>query len=138
LRANEVQAIEFEVRNDGPESWPSTGRQMVCASYRWKDDAGTIIVYDGERTALSGDIAPGESARIWCVVKAPAVYGHLTLSMTFVQEYHAWFDEKGALPYERRVRWNRRARIPCRESVEVGNEGWTARAVASGGAGRGR
>ena len=34
-------------------------------------------------------------------MKAPRIRGTFTLSLTLVQEYYAWFDEKGAPPVER-------------------------------------
>ena len=101
LRADEVRAIEMTVHNNGPQTWPSTGLQRVCVSYRWRDGSRNIIVYDGERTPLPRDIDPGESLSLWVVVKAPSAAGTFTLSMTLIQEYHAWFDEMGAPPSER-------------------------------------
>jgi len=103
LRPNEVRAIEMIVRNDSNEVWPSTGLQRVCASYRWLDSDRKIIVYDGERTPLPRDIEPGENLRLWVVVKAPPIRGTFTLSLTLLQEYYAWFDERGARAVERSV-----------------------------------
>lgn len=103
LRTNEVRAIEMTVRNDSTVTWPSTGLQRVCVSYHWRDGDRNTLVYDGERTPLPRDIEPGETLRVWVVVKAPSVCGNLTLSLTLVQEYYAWFDEMGAPPAERLV-----------------------------------
>ena len=103
MRANEVRAIEMTIHNDSGEAWPSTGVQRVCVSYRWLDGDRNIIVYDGERTPLPRDGDPGETVRLWVVVKAPPTHGIFTLSLTLVQEYYAWFDEKGAPPVERLV-----------------------------------
>ena len=103
LRANEVRAIEMTVRNDSTETWPSTGLQRVCVSYRWLDGDRNVLVYDGERTPLPRDVDPGETVRLWVVVKSLPTPGTFTLSLTLLQEYYEWFDEMGAPPVERSV-----------------------------------
>ncbi len=103
LQANEVRAVEMRVVNTGAETWPSSGLQRVCVSYRWFASDGTVLVYDGERTPLSRDAVPGEELRLWVIVKAPASCGTLTLVLTLVQEYYAWFDEAGGARSDQRV-----------------------------------
>lgn len=103
LRVCEVRAIEMAVRNDGLQTWPSTGLQRVCVSYHWLDRAGNMLVYDGERTPLPRDFGPGEQMKVWVVVKAPPAPGDCTLVLTLVQDYHAWFDEMGANPIVREI-----------------------------------
>ena len=104
LAAGEVVALEVQLTNAGQQTWPAAGLQRVCFSYRWLDRNDAIVVYDGERTPLVGNVAPGETVRLWAVVKAPHEAGDFVLSLTLLQEYVAWFDERGSAPARLRVR----------------------------------
>lgn len=94
----ETLAVPVRVTNAGTESWSATGTPTgsyrVTFSYHWLDKAGNVVVFDGERTLLPEDVAPGGSADLTARVVAPpqAPPGEYRLVLTLVQEHVDWFD----------------------------------------------
>lgn len=84
--------VELDLGNNGTQSWPCDGKQPVCVSYHWLDDKGEVVEFDGVRSRLPRDIAPGETIRVVAFVRAPQRAGALRLRWTLVQEGVAWFD----------------------------------------------
>jgi hypothetical protein len=84
--------LELDVGNTGTQSWPCDGKQPVCVSYHWLDRSGAMVEFDGVRSRLPRDIAPGETIRVVAFVRAPQRAGAMHLRWTLVQEGVAWFD----------------------------------------------
>lgn len=104
LRLNEVVALEAEITNTSGQTWGSIGQRPVHLSYRWQAPAGGWLEFDGLRTPLPHDIAPGETFRHYLTIKTSSQPGDALLQLTLVQEGVAWFDEQGCPPLEVRVR----------------------------------
>jgi len=84
--------VELEITNSGVQAWPGDGKQPVCISYHWLDEGGAMVEFDGVRSRLPRDVAPGETLRAVCFVRVPQCSGALRLCWTLVQEGVGWFD----------------------------------------------
>jgi Wzt-like putative exopolysaccharide export protein len=85
--------VKLVIANRGSENWPAFGRHAVHVSYHWVACDGRSLVFDGLRTSLPHDLAPGQSVTLRCFFRAPDVPGRAKLVWTLVQEEVAWFDE---------------------------------------------
>jgi hypothetical protein len=86
--------VRLTVANLGAERWPAFGRRPVRVAYHWLGDDETIIEYDGIRSVLPRDVAPGESLAVDCFLRAPEHAGERVLVWTLLQEEVVWFDER--------------------------------------------
>lgn len=101
MQAGESYNVTLALKNPTSETWPAgTGAVTVNIAYHWMTADGTKpVVFEGLRTQLPHDIAPGESITLNnVVVLAPPNPGAYRLQMTLVQETIAWFEWQGAKP----------------------------------------
>ena len=101
-RAGARTAARAEVENAGAATWGAD----ISASYHWLDERGNAIIWDGIRTPLTSPVAPGESASLEIVVRAPMPPGSYGFELDLVAEHRAWFAELSGEP-------------PPRDEVEV-------------------
>jgi len=101
--AGNQYAVSVAFRNAGDVVWPARGAAggatgAVDISYHWLPaEGGAPVVWDGTRTSLSHDIAPGEALTLTTVsVTAPPVPGTYRLQLGLVEEEFAWFEQQGA------------------------------------------
>jgi peptidoglycan hydrolase-like amidase len=87
--------IPVTVTNSGTATWTVGGDTPVRLSYHWKDQAGRIVRWDGERSLLASDVAPGASVTIQLGVTAPATAGTYVLVIDLVREGVGWFADFG-------------------------------------------
>jgi hypothetical protein len=93
------------LRNGSSITWPThrTGpgpAHDVAVSYHWFGESGGAV-WDGERTSLPGDVAPGETVTIDDVfITAPREPGAYRLQLTLVRERVGWFEQNGANPVD--------------------------------------
>lgn len=100
-------SLEVRLTNTGTLTWPATGATPVRLAYHWLDSAGRVLVWDGQRTVLPRDIAPGESVTVTLAYTPPATLGAHTLRLDLVREGVSWFSGLG---------------IPTRDvAISVGN-----------------
>ncbi|HUP27246.1 MAG TPA: O-antigen ligase family protein [Chloroflexia bacterium] len=102
LSAGEVVTVPVTLRNEGPMVWQAERVPAVDLSYHWKNagegpDAQYYAVFEGERTRLPADVAPGGTVSVEAIVRAPAKPGNYLLEWDLVQERVAWFYEKSKL-----------------------------------------
>ncbi len=102
--------IEVRVRNTGLATWRAAGPNPVRLGYHWFDMSSNAIVWDGVRTALRRDIAPGEEVTLVVDMRAPSAEGAYALAWDMVQEGKAWFS---------------RAAVPMKEDLVVVQRGVT-------------
>jgi hypothetical protein len=98
ININETIKLPIRVKNVSNFDWSSKEINPINFSYHWIDTEGKVIVYDGERTLLPEYLAPQKSTQLNAVIKSPSYPGNYNLILTMVQEYTAWFDDKGAQP----------------------------------------
>jgi hypothetical protein len=91
------------LRNTGDQAWPAS---IVNLSYHWyrveaDGQRRQVDAWDGLRTPLPHDIAPGQTltADDVCVL-APSEPGSYVLQLTLVHENVTWFESKGAKTVE--------------------------------------
>lgn len=83
------------VTNTGTVPWSSSGASPVNLSYHWHDQRGNTVRWDGERTPLAGDVAPGASTTLQMKLTAPATEGTYRLTIDMVREGVGWFGSFG-------------------------------------------
>ena len=96
-------AVPFTVVNQSNFTWSPAGPNPVNLSYHWLDRAGQVLVWEGSRTRLSTEVAPGQSAALQAQVLFPTAQGQYTLRWDLVQEGVTWFSGKGVKPLDQLV-----------------------------------
>ena len=75
IAAGGTFVTKVTLMNAGTDPWITTGPSPVRLSYHWFDGAGTAGVWDGARTPLGGDVAPGAGQEVQASVQAPVSPG---------------------------------------------------------------
>ncbi len=88
-------ALPLTVRNTGTLTWRPTGTNPISLAAHVSDAAGNTVRWDGERTAFTGDVAPGAAVTTTLVVAAPLEPGTYRVRADLVQEGIAWFSGSG-------------------------------------------
>lgn len=93
-----------EVENAGTAPWRSRGPEDgIFLAYHWLDERGNAIVWDGERTALTRVVEPGDRIRQEIAVRGPIPPGRYRLAIDLVEENKFWLAELGNSVLERDV-----------------------------------
>jgi hypothetical protein len=92
VRPGESRAMTFRIVNAGTRTWPASGVNPVRLSYHLYRGSGGIAVWDGERSALPKDVAPGEEVTLSAFLVAPESTGTYIVNYDLVWEGIAWFD----------------------------------------------
>jgi hypothetical protein len=100
FHAGATATAHVTLENEGTATWRTTPTGGVHASYHWLDPLGSPIVWDGTRTVLPRDVAPGERVELQLTVTAPRPPGRYRLALDLVEEHCFWFAEVGASPLE--------------------------------------
>jgi hypothetical protein len=83
--------VAIPLENAGSLPW----RNGIFVSYHWLDERGNPIVWDGLRTAAP-PLAPGETATVDVMLRAPIPPGRYVLAFDVVAERRAWLSELGS------------------------------------------
>jgi SpoIID/LytB domain protein len=92
----EQRTLAVTVTNSGNVPWPATGPNPVNLSYHLFDAANNVLVWDGLRTAIGTDLAPGQSRAINVAYTAPTSIGTYSLAIDAVREGVAWLSGGGS------------------------------------------
>jgi hypothetical protein len=104
VEAGALQRATLEVENAGTATWRTRGAQDgLFVSYHWLDGRGNPIVWDGERTPLVRDVAPGETLRQEIALRGPIPPGRYRLAVDLVEERRFWLAELDNAPLEEDV-----------------------------------
>ncbi len=96
LTAGQRTQVPVRITNLGELPWLAAGPEPVRLSYHWLDAAAANILYfEGDRTALAGDVAPGASQAVQAYVLAPDQPGDYVLGWDLLQDQVAWFSTRG-------------------------------------------
>jgi hypothetical protein len=96
MEAGALATIPVVVHNESVVAWPAAGRNAVALAYHWHDPVKRrLVLFDGIRTPLPGDIEPGGSAVVKATVVAPPIGGQFDLQWDLVQEHVTWFSVQG-------------------------------------------
>jgi hypothetical protein len=86
--------VPVRIENISREPWAASGKKSVALTYRWLAKNGDVVVADGVRTRLPGDVLPGRAVIIPMQVTVPSERQSLQLVISLVQEAVAWFVDK--------------------------------------------
>lgn len=89
--ANSTISVPVTVQNTGDETWNASGPGPVLLTYHWESSGGVILVWEGLRTPLGGDVAPGASRTVAATVAVPAHAGDYQIRFHLVKEGVVWF-----------------------------------------------
>ena len=96
MATGEDTFIDLTVTNTGRVTWQPGAEAPFRASYHWLDGStDRVVQYDGARTELPADIAPGASVTLAMQVRAPEKPGRYRLAWDLVQEQRLWFSTEG-------------------------------------------
>ncbi|MDO8506723.1 MAG: SpoIID/LytB domain-containing protein [Candidatus Limnocylindria bacterium] len=87
--------VDVTVRNAGAAAWTFAGANPITLSYHWTDAAGSVVIWDGERTRLVADLAPNASVTLRARITAPNKAASYTLTLDMVREGVSWFGGLG-------------------------------------------
>src|SRR3954453_22269249 len=104
VQAGAAQQATVELENAGSAAGRTRGpEEGLFLSYHWLDNRGNPIVWDGDRTPLVREVAPGETLRQELVLRGPIPPGGYRLAIDLVEERRFWLAEIGNAPYEEDV-----------------------------------
>ncbi|MEO6062511.1 MAG: O-antigen ligase family protein [Thermoflexales bacterium] len=104
IAAGGVFSLTLDLVNQGIETWPAAGPRAISVSYHWIDGSRTRhAVFDGLRSPLPADLAPGASARLDARIMAPDAPGDYVLQIDLQRLDGAWFTQKGNPMPEQRM-----------------------------------
>lgn len=95
LAMNQQVDVSVTLKNVGSTTWLKGGNNPVNLSYHWFK-GNQVAVWDGLKTALPQDVAPGQSVTLSASLKAPAEAGEYTLKWDLVQDGVTWFSFNSA------------------------------------------
>src|SRR5207247_5292685 len=84
-------------------TWKATGPNPVSMSHHLLAPSSNPVIWDGPRTPLTADIAPGQSATSSISYVAPPTAGTYTLVLDLVREGVSWFQFLGSQPFRQSV-----------------------------------
>ena len=102
MRPGEKQTLTVKVKNVGNAPWPAHGRSgdgfyQVNLGDIWFDNQDKRVEkHPYVRSALPGDVKPGDEVEVPLTITAPSAPGDYTLQIDLVQEMVSWFAEKGS------------------------------------------
>jgi SAM-dependent methyltransferase len=95
-----VLPLRIRVRNEGTHAWSTMGdddgRYSIRLGTHWRGRFGWMLRFDDVRTALTYDLAPGESLEMGINPEAPRKPGRYILEFDMVQEEVRWFADTGS------------------------------------------
>ncbi len=89
--------------NTSTVAWRAGGAHPVRLAYHWSDVAGRTVVWDGARTTLPADLAPGATVTLRALIAPPSVFGAYVLQVDLVREGLFWFSAANVVPLSRTV-----------------------------------
>jgi phosphoglycerol transferase MdoB-like AlkP superfamily enzyme/glycerophosphoryl diester phosphodiesterase len=87
---------EVKVRVENTGTTP-IDRSKVYLSYHWRNEESEIVQWDGFRTELPDNLAPGENVVTTIYVYTPSAPGSYVLELDAVMEDAGWFSLEGKI-----------------------------------------
>lgn len=100
--------LPVTLTNTGLLSWPAGGPNPVHLAAHVYDLVDQLLVWDGERSVLAADVAPGQSVTVPVAVAVPvsATPARYTVRFDLVREGIAWFSTNGVTPAQGSITTN--------------------------------
>src|SRR5260221_12501495 len=100
VEAGTLQHATVEAENAGSAAWRTRGSEEgLFLAFHWLDEGGNAIVWDGTRTPLGREIAPGETLRQSFGLRAPLPPGGHKLAVDLVGGPRVWLTAAGSAAY---------------------------------------
>jgi subtilisin family serine protease len=92
--------LAVTLTNTGLLAWPAGGSAPVHVAAHLLDAFGAMLVWDGERTLLPSDVAPGQSVTVNVAVGVPlgSAFAKYSAMIDLVREGIAWLSGSGVTP----------------------------------------
>src|SRR3989442_1832409 len=104
VEAGTLQQATVEVENAGSATWRTRGvDEGLFLAFHWLDERGNAIVWDGARTPLEREVAPGETLRQTLALRGPIPPGRYRLAPDLVAEHPVWLPVPRNPPYQEGV-----------------------------------
>jgi hypothetical protein len=99
MSTNQMHDVAVAVTNAGRSTWDSNDDPPILLSYHWlrAEDDG-VVAFEGERTPFEQAVAPGQTARVRALVRAPQHPGRYRLEWDLAQENRLWFSTEQDAP----------------------------------------
>jgi len=94
LPAGRIVGTRVLVRNASQGVWRAEGAAAVRLSYHWEATDGGGGIFEGLRTALPRDLAPGEVVDVVMDIETPPRPGRFVLVLDPLRERLAWFADR--------------------------------------------
>ncbi|HUQ41835.1 MAG TPA: SpoIID/LytB domain-containing protein [Candidatus Limnocylindrales bacterium] len=91
-RPGDAATIAVTIRNLSDQTWDADGKTPVRLSYHLYDEKGAVVAWDGVRTDLAADVAPGATQTIAMRVAVPGLTGTYTVAPDLIRDGVAWFS----------------------------------------------
>ena len=100
LAPRALVSVPVTVENRGLATWSRDGARPFRLSYHWLASGERMVRFEGRRTALPHDVAPGERVTLLATVQAPNAPGDYLLAWDMVRENMGggWFSQLGTPP----------------------------------------
>jgi hypothetical protein len=116
-------SVPVKILNTGTLPWL---KSLVNVGYHWYDPEGRVSVWEGGRTALPEDVAPGKEVSLKVRVLPPPGEGRHRLVYDLIWEGRSWFSELGASTVSKRVNagfdWSATYSAPAPLVLDPGQE----------------
>jgi hypothetical protein len=101
IRRGDLIKAPLTIKNTSEVYWKlGKSEQGTKLSYHVINNTGKIVLYDGARTLLPYDLAPGGEITLQANIEAPQKPGKYIFRFTMLEELVAWFDDKGAETFD--------------------------------------
>lgn len=106
--------VPVTITNVGTQTWSAGGASPVRVAAHVYDPGGNVASWDGARTPLASDVAPGAQVQTTVIVDAPITSGAYRVKVDLVREGIAWFSALGVATadLDLGVVLDRRAQLP--------------------------
>jgi hypothetical protein len=91
----QTASVDVRLHNIGDRTWDASGPHPFALSYHLEDASGEPVTYDGLRTPLPVDVAPGTAVDLQAQILAPTSQGSYVVEWDGVQEAVTWFSWTG-------------------------------------------
>lgn len=91
------------VKNDGVLLWSAAGTNPVRIAAHLVDASGAVVIWDGARTSLVADVAPGVTGAYPVIIDAPRTAGTYRARVDLVREGLVWLSGLGVPPGEQAI-----------------------------------
>ncbi len=98
LDPGQERTLPLTLTNTGSSTWKAGTTPKLNLGAHVFGPTGAVVSWDGPRTALPKDVAPGASITVPALVKAPAMPGSYRAALDLVLEGVSWFSSRGTDP----------------------------------------